>query len=289
MAGCQGRGNENREELTEHLPGHRGIALSHSVFRIPGMDCPAEEQLIRLRLAALAYARPQFDLPGRRLLLDHSDSAQAVLECLEPLDFGAQLVETSPLSDSRAAGEHGDPGEARVLGWLLAINGLMFGIELLAGWWAGSAGLIADAIDMFADAAVYGLALYAVGRSGALKLRAAHLAGWLQLSLAVWALLETGQRAAAGSLPESGTMIGISVLALAANMTCLWLIARYRDGAVHMRASYIFTANDVLANLGVIVAGLLVVAFGQPWPDWVVGGSIGAMVLIGAIRILRLR
>ncbi|WP_412478272.1 cation transporter [Azonexus sp. IMCC34839] len=245
--------------------------------------------MIRLRLADLAYARPQFDFPGRRLLLDHSDSAEAVLQRLAPLGFAAQLLETTPFSDSHPSGGQGDAAEASMLWLLLAINGLMFGIELFAGRWASSAGLIADAMDMFADAAVYGLALYAVGRSGAWKLRAAHLSGWLQLSLALWVLFETGQRAVSGRLPEGGTMMGISVLALVANAACLWLIARHREGAVHMRASYIFTANDVLANLGVIVAGLLVSLFRHPWPDWVVGGIIGAMVLSGVIRILRLR
>jgi len=84
-------------------------------------------------------------------------------------------------------------------------------------------------------------------------------------------------------------MIAISLLALAANVICLRLIARHRDGEVHMRASYIFTANDVLANLGVIVAGLLVAWVGQPWPDWLIGTAIGLLVLAGAVRILRLR
>ena len=88
---------------------------------------------------------------------------------------------------------------------------------------------------------------------------------------------------------EGGTMIAISLLALAANVVCLRLIARHRDGEVHMRASYIFTANDVLANLGVIVAGLLVGWVGQPWPDWLIGALIGLLVLAGAVRILRLR
>ena len=83
-------------------------------------------------------------------------------------------------------------------------------------------------------------------------------------------------------------MIGISLLALAANIACLTLISRHRQGGIHMRASYIFSANDVLANIGVILAGVLIAWTGSPIPDWVIGGLIGVLVLTGAVRILRL-
>jgi Co/Zn/Cd efflux system component len=83
-------------------------------------------------------------------------------------------------------------------------------------------------------------------------------------------------------------MIGVSALALAANVACLLLISQHRHAGVHMTASYIFSANDVIANLGVIAAGLLVSWTGSPWPDWIIGAFIGLVVLIGAVRILRL-
>jgi len=76
---------------------------------------------------------------------------------------------------------------------------------------------------------------------------------------------------------------------LAANISCLVLIYRRRNAGVHMQASYIFSANDVIANFGVIAAGLLVAWLGSPWPDWIIGTVIGLVVLVGALRILRLR
>lgn len=262
--------------------------LMRSVFRIPGMDCPVEEQLIRLRLAEAPVSALEFDLAARTLAVSHGGSVQSILDCLQPLGLGAELADSRPLAVEPLVAT-AETDQARVLWIVLGINAAMFVVELIAGWWAGSAGLIADAFDMSADAAVYGLALYAVGRGSAHQLRAAHAAGWLQLALALVALAETGRRMLAGSAPENQTMIAIALLALVANLACLLLIARRRDAAVHMRASYIFTANDVLANLGVIVAGLLVGWIGQPWPDWLVGTLIGAMVLAGALRILRLR
>lgn len=172
---------------------------------------------------------------------------------------------------------------------LLALNAAMFVVELVAGWLAQSTGLLADSLDMFADAAVYGLALRAVGRPPELKLRAAHVSGWLQLALALGAFAEVARRAAFGSEPEPPVMVGVSLLALAANVACLGLIHRHRHRGAHMRASYIFSANDVLANLGVIAAGALVAGTGSPVPDLVIGAAIAAIVLRGAVRILRLQ
>lgn len=266
-------------------------ARTRSVFRIPGMDCPSEEQMIRLRLADAPVAALAFDLAGRRLTVDHDGDPALILARLVPLGYGAELAESCPLAagEAQLAPPADDVAEARVLWLLLAINAAMFVIELGAGVWARSAGLIADAMDMFADAAVYGAALYAVGRAAHYKLGAARLAGLLQLLLALGAIGEAARRMLTGAMPEPAGMMGISLLALAANVACLVLIARHRDGGVHMKASYIFSANDVVANLGVIVAGALVAGTGSSWPDWMVGLAIGAVVLAGAVRILRLR
>lgn len=265
-------------------------ARTRSVFRIPGMDCPSEEQMIRLRLAEAPVAALAFDLAGRRLTVDHDGDPQAILARLVPLGYGAELAESHTLAADEAApaAPADDAAEARVLWILLALNAVMFVVELGAGIWARSAGLVADAMDMFADAAVYGVALYAVGRAARYKLGAARLAGGLQLVLALGALAEVVRRIVGDATPEPIGMMGIALLALAANVACLVLIARHREGGVHMKASYIFSANDVVANLGVIVAGVLVVWTGSAWPDWIIGLVIGAVVLTGAVRILRL-
>lgn len=260
-----------------------------SRFHIPGMDCPAEQQMIRLRLADVPVRFLDFDIPGRSLIVGHAGDVMHVLERLIPLGYGAELQESRPLQADEVMPIADAAAEAKVLWLLLGINLLMFVIEMVAGWWADSAGLIADAADMFADAAVYGVALYAVGRDPKHKLSSARISGLLQLVLAVGALSETGRRILTGSSPEEAAMIVISLLALAANVWCLTLISGHRDKGIHMRASYIFSANDVLANLGVILAGVLVAWSGSPRPDWIIGCLIGAMVLIGSIRILRLR
>ncbi|MCB2388042.1 cation transporter, partial [Thalassolituus alkanivorans] len=208
--------------------------------------------------------------------------------------LGARLVSTMPVASesiarAQASAKQEAEREAGILKWLLAINGIMFVIEITVGWWAQSTGLIADSLDMFADAAVYGVALYAVGHSVRMKLRAAHFSGWLQIILALGALGEVVRRFVLGSEPVSTLMMSFGLVALAANVTCLLLIAKSRDSGAHMKASWIFSANDVIANLGVILAGGLVAWTGSRYPDLVIGLIIGLIVLNGARRILQLK
>jgi Co/Zn/Cd efflux system component len=269
-------------------------SAEQSDFAVPRMDCPSEERTIRMALDGLASVRAlSFDLPERRLTVWHEQGAASIItERLEPLGLGAHLVETRT-GTSTLAGmptpEAQGGAEARTLWVVLAINAVMFGVELVGGLLAQSTGLLADSLDMFADAAVYGLSLYAVGRSATHKLRAARVSGVLQLVLALGALVEVLRRAFRGSEPEPTWMLGVAALALLANVTCLVLVSRHREGGAHMKASYIFSTNDVLANLGVIVAGALVAWTGSRFPDLVVGAIIGLLVLSGAARILRLR
>jgi Co/Zn/Cd efflux system component len=269
----------------------RPLELRRSTFDLPKMDCPSEERLIRLSLAGASSVRElSFELEGHRLAAVHTGPAEEILDVLAPLNMGATLATSEVLDHAAAVHErHDDAAERRVLVWLLAINAAMFLVEIVVGWIAQSTGLIADSLDMFADAAVYGVALVAVGRAAATKVRAARLAGFLQLALALALLVEVGRRFAQGSEPQSALMIGISLVALVANAACLVMVAKQRDRGAHMKASYIFSANDVIANAGVIVAGALVWWTGSRLPDLVIGAAIGAVVLAGARRILALR
>ncbi len=246
--------------------------------------------MIRMALDGTAgVSELRFDLPGRTLTVLHEGDPARVLAKLEPLGLGAKLARTERSEPGEVATSPHDASEARALRTLLAINAVMFVVELVAGWLAQSSGLIADSLDMLADATVYGLSLYAVGKAASTKLRAAHVSGLFQGVLAIGVLLDIVRRLVTGSTPEAPAMVGISLLAFAANVSCLLLIARHRHGGAHMKASWIFSTNDVLANLGVIVAGALVAWTGSRMPDLVIGTAIGLLVLGGAVRILRLR
>ena len=176
--------------------------------------------------------------------------------------------------------------QSRVLIVLLAINAVMFVAEIVAGLLAESTGLIADSLDMLADAAVYGIGLYAVGKAMVVKVRAAFVSGYFQIALALIVALDIARRAVFGSEPDPGFMVIVSVVALTANVICLLLLAKHRDGEVHMRASWIFSRNDVIANAGVILGGLLVYGLGSRWPDLIVGLLIVTVVFRGGLSII---
>ncbi len=191
------------------------------------------------------------------------------------------------MSDCGCEIEIKDRSERKVLIQLLIINGFMFLLELSAGWWAQSTALIADAMDMLADAMVYAIGLYAVGRAAMVKAHAAWISGWFQIGLGLLVILDISHRFIMGSEPVSMLMIGVGLLALVANITCVYLISAHREGEVHMRASWVFSKNDVIANLGVIVAGALVSWTGSRYPDLVIGLLVASVVVYGGVRILR--
>ena len=191
------------------------------------------------------------------------------------------------MADCGCHGEAHNQAQRRVLVGLLLINLGMFGIEAWAGLWAQSTALMADSLDMLADAVVYGLSLYAVGRAAVQKYRAAFLSGIFQITLAGLVLADVLRRFWLGSEPRSGLIMAVGGLALMANLICLTLIAKHRQGEIHMRASWIFSRNDVIANLSVIVAGGLVAISQSPIPDLVIGCGLVLLVLWGGFSILR--
>ncbi len=180
-----------------------------------------------------------------------------------------------------------DKTQSSILWTLLLINAAMFVIEMSAGLFAQSTGLIGDSLDMFADAVVYGVGLYAVGRSLMAKANAAMLSGLFQILLAFIVFADVARRYIAGSDPNYVVMIAVGALALAANLASLIIVWGQREGEVHMRASVIFSQNDVIVNLGVILGGVLVWVLSSRLPDLLIGGVVSLAVLRGGLHIAR--
>jgi len=152
-----------------------------------------------------------------------------------------------------------------------------------------SMGLIADSLDMLADAVVYGLALWAVGSRLSRKKKVATLSGYFQLFLALLGFFEVVRRFVNPSeAPEYLQMISISLFALIGNGASLIILNKSKDNEAHIQASKIFTSNDVIANIGVIVAGFIVYLTNSLYPDLIIGALVFWLVLRGAIRILKL-
>lgn len=154
---------------------------------------------------------------------------------------------------------------------------------------ANSIGLVADSLDMLADAFVYALSLYAISGTLIMKMRIARISGIFQMLLASLGLLEVIRRFFGfEAVPNSMIMILISFFALIANSISLTILNKSQSKEVHIKSSQIFTSNDVIANIGVIVAGVLVLLFNSKIPDLTVGLFVFLFVLRGAVRILKL-
>lgn len=264
--------------------------MKKTTFRVAKMDCAAEERLVRMALEGRPEVRRvDVDLFARELSVVHEGEPSSVDLILQPLNLGSEQIGTTEASELDEVPAPSSEDEARTLKIVLAINAFMFVGEAVGAVVADSSALLADSLDMFADAAVYGIALFGVHRARATQLRAARISGVLQMLLALGAFAEVVRRLVFGSEPEAPLMMGVAAVALAANVTCMWLLARHRQGGAHMKASWIFTTNDVVANLGVIAGAVLVRLLSSPLPDLVVATIIAFVVLNGAVRILRLK
>jgi|TARA_Y100000817_G_C16811220_1_gene524357 Co/Zn/Cd efflux system component len=259
-----------------------------SVVLINKMDCPSEIKQIEALFEDNGGVRQiNFDLGKRAVTFYHLIPIHDILSSLERVGLNGEALETLTISENEIEKSEASV-EAGTLKILLFINFGMFIFEIVYGFLSDSTGLIADSIDMLADSLVYAVSLYAVGKAGSIKNNAAVASGYFQMALALGCLFEVARRYFYGSEPLSTYMIGISILALTANLACLALIHKHKDGGVHMKASWIFSANDVIANIGVIIAGALVYFTGSRYPDLVIGVLISIIVLNGAIRILKI-
>ncbi len=252
------------------------------------MDCSSEEQMIRMKLEGLTNVKSlQFDTPGRKLEVYHTDGHDNLLTALNSLQLDTRAVSSEPTDTVITEDNRGQ--ESRVLWQVLTINFFFFILEMFIGFIASSMGLVADSLDMLADSVVYALSLYAVGATTSRKKNVARTAGYFQLALAALGFTEIVRRFTGHEeMPDFYLMIIISVLALVGNALCLYLLQKSKSREAHMQASMIFTSNDVIVNLSVIVAGIMVYLTGSKLPDLAVGTIIFVLVGKGAYRILQL-
>ncbi len=262
--------------------------MQKSVFEIAKMDCPSEENLIRMKLDGISgIANLDFDIPNRKLTVFHIGKIDEIEKSVIELNLGGKKVSTE-ITEQTDFKENSN--QKKLLWTVLGINFAFFVIEMSTGIISKSMGLVADSLDMLADCFVYGISLFAVGGTLIRKKRIAVLAGYFQITLAIIGFVEVLRRFfGAEKLPNFSTMIIVSILALIANGICLYLLQKSKSKEeAHMKASMIFTSNDVVINLGVITAGVLVNWMNSNKPDLIIGTIVFILVVQGAIRILKL-
>ncbi|MDQ0330904.1 MULTISPECIES: cation transporter [Phyllobacteriaceae] len=177
--------------------------------------------------------------------------------------------------------------ERRTLIWVLAINFLQVIVAGVVGVIADSTGLLGAALDNLGDAGVYAVSLYAVGRTIVAKVRVARLSGLLLIAFGLALFVEVLRRFFVGAEPIGLAMIVTALANAALNVVCLKLLRSHRDRGVHLKASWIFTTNDMLANAGIVASGAAVMFFASPVPDLIIGLLVGGIVLKGGWNILK--
>ncbi|HEY9683236.1 MAG TPA: cation diffusion facilitator family transporter [Drouetiella sp.] len=170
----------------------------------------------------------------------------------------------------------------RVLLAVLAINLLMFAVELVSGLLSHSTSLLADSLDMLGDALVYIFSIFVIEKSSTWQARASLAKGLVMLVFGLLVLVEASAKLSSGTIPEAPTMTGIGLLALAMNGACFFLLWSHRGDNLNMRSTWICSRNDVIANAGVIAAGVLTFSVHSNWPDIVIGSVIALIFLRSA-------
>ena len=206
-------------------------------------------------------------------------------------------VKESPMTEScksSACGCNGnprfdgvDPRYRRVLWAVIAINGAMFLVEMIAGQLAGSQALQADALDFLGDTLTYGISLAVIGRSLQVRSGAALLKGGSLLLMGTWVFGNTLYNVLILGLPRAEIMGGIGLLALSANLASVLLLLRYKDGDANVRSVWLCSRNDAIGNVAVMIAALAVWGTESAWPDLLVAGIMAGVFLTSSTQILR--
>ena len=177
--------------------------------------------------------------------------------------------------------------QSSTLKTVLAINVVMFAVELAAGVVSGSTALLSDSLDNLGDALTYGLSLYAVSRGAQSKARVALFKGVLILTAGVVVLGQVVYKVAVPGVPMFEVMGAISILALATNGTCLALLWKHRQEDINMNSVWECSRNDIASNIAVFIAAAGVWLTHAQWPDLLVGLALACLFLASALRVLR--
>lgn len=175
----------------------------------------------------------------------------------------------------------------RILWIVIAINAIMFVVEISASVVADSMALRADALDFLGDTLTYGITLLAIGHSIRWRASAAFFKGITLGLMGLWVLGSSLYRTMILGMPNEVVMTTIALMAFAANMTSVLLLIRYRDGDANIRSVWLCSRNDAIGNLAVLAAAGAVFYFQSPWPDLLVALLMASLFLHSATLILR--
>ena len=188
---------------------------------------------------------------------------------------------------STGAPTHANPDFRRALWAVAGLNLVMGIVESASGFFGGSQALKADALDFLGDGLITGLGLFALYWGAIARARAALAQGVFLALMGAGVIATTVYRVFFTQMPETVLMGSLGLIALAVNVVCAVILLRYREGDANVRAVWLFSRNDAIGNVAVIVAALLVAVTASPWPDLVTAAAMAGLFIQSAIQIIR--
>ena len=170
---------------------------------------------------------------------------------------------------------------------VIGINAAMFFGEISAGYFASSQALQADALDFLGDSLTYGLSLAVIGKSVQIRTNAALVKGLSLLLMGIWVFGSTLYQAIILELPRAEVMGAVGLIAVLANLACVFILVRYKDGDANVRSVWLCSRNDAIGNVAVMIAALSVWGTASAWPDLIVAAIMAGLFLYSSFMIIR--
>jgi Co/Zn/Cd efflux system component len=179
------------------------------------------------------------------------------------------------------------PGFRWALYAVIAINAIMFTIEMAAGITSGSMALKADSLDFLGDTVTYAISLWVIGKPLQVRATAALAKGVSLALMGAWVLGSTIYQFFVLGRPDEMIMGTIGVLAFVANVASVLILMRWREGDANVRSVWLCSRNDAIGNVFVVLAALGVWGTATGWPDLIVAGAMAAVFFYSAVLIVQ--
>lgn len=256
-------------------------------YRVIGMDCAHDAREIEeaaRESGAVRDVRVSVSSQVMTVHLADTGSPETVTRAVQ--DIGYRLESMTDVADDRTA-THTSPAYVRAL-WIVIVLNAGYGvIEMAGGFLSGSQALKADALDFLGDGLITLLGVIAIGWGLVWRARSALIQGIFLGVLGIGVLVNTATRLAEGYVPEAGLMGGFGIVALVVNVASTLVLLPHRAGDANVRAVWMFSRNDAIGNVAVVVAAVLVGLLGTAWPDIVVAFAIAGLFLQSSWVIVR--
>jgi Co/Zn/Cd efflux system component len=261
-------------------------------YRVAGMDCSACATKIEgaaRKVAGVEEVRVSIASQEMTLLLKDETRPLPELErTIANLSYRLTRVGAESHDDDKSPDlTHVTPAYKRAL-WIVVLLNAGYGIvETVGGFVAGSQSLKADALDFIGDGLISLLGLIAVGWGLAARAKAALLQGIFLGALGVGVLAATAYRVFFLQQPEAQLMGIFGSIGLAVNIIAAVVLLPHRHGDANVRAIWLFSRNDAIGNIAVVIAAGLVAWTQTPWPDLLVAVVIAGLFLQSAYSIVK--